>query len=173
MMNDAGLLRAKDAVMEMFVKQRDAANQRIAELEADKEQRILDHRALLERIGVLERELEEAERKLRAPVVIESLKQEALDRLNQMVSPEFRNISIADKNYICQLILALYTAERKLATITQAVQAYLNGDYDQPKRYRPNHCPHGTEYYNDCAVCDLTHFQKALAQIEQQKEGNG
>jgi hypothetical protein len=121
----------------------------------------------------LKDQVEAAERKLRAPVVIGSLKQEAFDRLIQMADPEFCNISIADKNYICQLLLTLETVESKLATITQAVQAYLNGDYDQPKRYRPNHCPHGTEYYNDCAVCDLIHFQKALAQIEQQKEGNG
>jgi molecular chaperone GrpE (heat shock protein) len=155
----------------------DAANQRNAELQAQYDQLVtasLVPQTEYERTFVrLKDQVEAAERKLRAPVVIGLLKQEAFDRLIQMADPEFCNISIADKNYICQLLLTLETVESKLAMTTQAVQAYLNGDYDQPKRYRPNHCPHGTEYYNDCAVCDLIHFQKALAQIEQQKEGNG
>lgn len=61
----------------------------------------------------------------------------------------------------------LGAAEQNLAIATSAIRAYLKGDYDHPRRYRPDHCPHGTEYWQECAQCDIAHFTNALARIGQ------
>ena len=43
-----------------------------------------------------------------------------------------------------------------------AIEAYICGDYDNPRSHRPNPCLHGVEYYVTCEQCIDAHFMKAL-----------
>jgi hypothetical protein len=47
--------------------------------------------------------------------------------------------------------------------LRSAIQAFLDGEYLHPKKYRPNHCQHGTEYWQECARCDIEYFERVLA----------
>lgn len=49
--------------------------------------------------------------------------------------------------------------EKKLE---QAIKDFLDGNYAHPRSYRPNNCPHGRYYYDDCNQCDAAHFEAAL-----------
>jgi hypothetical protein len=43
------------------------------------------------------------------------------------------------------------------------IEAFLAGDYPNPRSHRPDNCEHGTPYYEECSACDTAHFLKLLA----------
>jgi hypothetical protein len=53
-------------------------------------------------------------------------------------------------------------AER-LADLRGGIDAYLAGDYPNPRDHRPHKCQHGTYYYEECGQCDEEHFTRVLA----------
>jgi hypothetical protein len=55
-------------------------------------------------------------------------------------------------------LMAALQAEVK--SLREAIQAYLDGDYENPRKHRPGPCKHGTYYYMDCA--DGDYFQAVL-----------
>lgn len=46
--------------------------------------------------------------------------------------------------------------------LRSGIQAYIDGTYDHPRKYRPKSCPHGTYYTQACEICTDNHFQKLL-----------
>lgn len=44
------------------------------------------------------------------------------------------------------------------------IEAFLAGDYPNPRQCRPGKCEHGTPYYEECGRCDGAHFERLLAQ---------
>jgi phage gp36-like protein len=53
-----------------------------------------------------------------------------------------------------------------LKTAREAIQNYLDGNYDSPRSHRPHHCKHGTFYWEACETCIDEHFEAALAVME-------
>ena len=49
------------------------------------------------------------------------------------------------------------------AILRKAIEDYLAGDYDNPRRHRPGDCRHGRPYYEECEACNTEHFTRALA----------
>lgn len=52
--------------------------------------------------------------------------------------------------------------DAEITRLKTGIQRYLDGDYDHPRKYRPNKCPHGTPYSQPCEICTDNHFQKLL-----------
>lgn len=48
------------------------------------------------------------------------------------------------------------------ARLREGIQAFLDGNYPHPRSHRPNPCPHGIEYWNDCGQCNDEHFERLL-----------
>jgi hypothetical protein len=46
--------------------------------------------------------------------------------------------------------------------LRKAIEDYLNGDYECPRRHRPGKCKHGIFYWEACEQCVDDHFQAAL-----------
>jgi hypothetical protein len=42
------------------------------------------------------------------------------------------------------------------------IQAFLDGDYQNPRANRPHPCRHGVQYYEECGQCNDEHFQALL-----------
>ena len=61
-------------------------------------------------------------------------------------------------------------AEQTVEKLRQGIQAYLDGDYDNPASHRYDNlslnkysgCEHGEPYYKECTICDDAYFSKLL-----------
>lgn len=53
---------------------------------------------------------------------------------------------------------ALARAER----MEKAIRDFLTGDYPHPRSHRPGRCEHGVSYWEECARCDIAHFEAVL-----------
>jgi DNA repair exonuclease SbcCD ATPase subunit len=65
---------------------------------------------------------------------------------------------------------ALQAAEARVARYREAIQNYLDGNYDHPRAHRPDGCRHGRPYYEECETCIDEHFLAALNDTK--PEGN-
>ena len=62
------------------------------------------------------------------------------------------------------------SAEQTVEKLRQGIQAYLDGDYDNPASHRYDNlslnkysgCEHGEPYYKECTICDDAYFSKLL-----------
>jgi hypothetical protein len=50
----------------------------------------------------------------------------------------------------------------EIERLRTGIADYLSGDYPNPRCHRPNNCPHGRPYSEDCGRCDSEHFQRLL-----------
>jgi hypothetical protein len=50
----------------------------------------------------------------------------------------------------------------RVVELERGICDFLAGDYPHPRKYRPNKCPHGTDYWQECAACDEAHFENLL-----------
>jgi hypothetical protein len=46
--------------------------------------------------------------------------------------------------------------------LRKGIQDFLSGDYEHPRTFRPGRCPHGLNYWEECAGCDIKHFEWVL-----------
>jgi hypothetical protein len=51
--------------------------------------------------------------------------------------------------------------------LKEYIKKYLDGDYPHPRTYRPHDCPHGVEYWQDCAKCADEFLSQALIPEEE------
>ena len=52
--------------------------------------------------------------------------------------------------------------QAKVEELTKAITDFREGNYADPRSYRPNDCPHGTHYWQECANCDEEYWRAAL-----------
>lgn len=50
----------------------------------------------------------------------------------------------------------------EILNLRAGIRAYLDGDYECPRRHRPGPCTHGIAYYETCEQCINAHFTKLL-----------
>ncbi|WP_407529252.1 hypothetical protein [Methylobacterium oryzisoli] len=53
-------------------------------------------------------------------------------------------------------------ARAEVERLREGVQAYLDGNYDHPRRHRPTECKHGIYYTDACENCVDEHFAALL-----------
>lgn len=51
----------------------------------------------------------------------------------------------------------------EIVRLRAGIEAYLTGDYPNPRQHRPGNCEHGVPYYEECGACDCAHFMRLLA----------
>ena len=56
--------------------------------------------------------------------------------------------------------------QAKVDELTKTIIDFRDGNYPHPRNYRPNNCPHGTHYWDECANCDEEYWQAALKENE-------
>ena len=56
--------------------------------------------------------------------------------------------------------------QAKVEKLTKAITDFREGNYPDPRSYRPNNCPHGTHYWQECANCDEEYWQSVLQEGE-------
>ena len=49
-------------------------------------------------------------------------------------------------------------AEKQRDQLQAAIDNFLAGDYPHPRAYRPDSCPHGKYYYEECPECDAAYL---------------
>ena len=54
--------------------------------------------------------------------------------------------------------------QAKVDALTKAITDFREGNYSDPRSYRPNDCPHGAHYWQECGNCDEEYWQSALKQ---------
>ncbi|WP_407529249.1 hypothetical protein [Methylobacterium oryzisoli] len=54
-------------------------------------------------------------------------------------------------------------AAREIERLRAGIRAYLDGDYEHPRRHRPGKCAHGAYYYEECGSCIDAHFTALLS----------
>ena len=54
--------------------------------------------------------------------------------------------------------------QAKVEELTKAITDFRSGNYSDPRSYRPNDCPHGTHYWQECNNCDEEYWQSVLKQ---------
>lgn len=47
--------------------------------------------------------------------------------------------------------------------LRKGIQDYLDGNYDNPRKSRPEPCKHGRLWYESCEACTDEHFAKLLS----------
>ena len=60
-------------------------------------------------------------------------------------------------------MLALIDIAIDAERLRVGIQAYLDGDYPNPRQHRPESCGHGIPYYESCEQCIDAHFTAILA----------
>ena len=55
--------------------------------------------------------------------------------------------------------------EQVIEEIKRGINDYLNGDYDNLRKSRPNKCEHDRNYYDACENCIDKHFTNLLSII--------
>jgi len=48
----------------------------------------------------------------------------------------------------------------------KAIKKWLDGDYPNPRAYRPQDCPHGTHYWESCENCETEYWQSVAEPTE-------
>lgn len=56
--------------------------------------------------------------------------------------------------------------ENDRSKLRAGIQAYLSGDYPNPRDHRPGKCQHGASYWEECTNCSIEHFTKVLEESE-------
>ena len=56
--------------------------------------------------------------------------------------------------------------QAKVEELTKAITDFREGNYANSRSYRPNDCPHGTHYWQECANCDEEYWQSVLQEGE-------
>jgi hypothetical protein len=66
-------------------------------------------------------------------------------------------------------------AEAALKSAREAIENYLNGNYNSPRAFRSStgKCKHDTFYWRPCEACIDAHFEAALVAMEPKNEPQG
>ena len=56
-------------------------------------------------------------------------------------------------------------AEQQRDEYKKLITDYLAGDYQHPRAYRPNQCPHGRYHWEECCDCDEEFWTEGLDRI--------
>lgn len=56
--------------------------------------------------------------------------------------------------------------ENDRSKLRAGIQAYLSGDYPNPRDHRPGKCQHGASYWEECTNCSIEHFTKVLEESD-------
>jgi hypothetical protein len=51
-----------------------------------------------------------------------------------------------------------------------AIKKWLDGDYPNPRRNRPDWCMHGVNYWQSCENCETEYWQSVIEQTEKDDE---
>jgi hypothetical protein len=51
---------------------------------------------------------------------------------------------------------------KRIAELETGIRNFLAGDYPNPRKYRPGHCPHGIHYWAECTSCDTEYLEALL-----------
>ena len=55
--------------------------------------------------------------------------------------------------------------EQALQIAIKAIDDYMNGNFDYPRKYRPGQCKHKAWYFENCEGCVDEHFLQAQTDI--------
>lgn len=61
---------------------------------------------------------------------------------------------------------ALIELRKALLDARKAMMDVVSGEAPSPRHYRPQQCPHGREYYEDCQSCTDETLTEAVQRIE-------
>ena len=64
------------------------------------------------------------------------------------------------------LVDSVIALQAEVEELTKAITDFREGNYPDPRSYRPNNCPHGTHYWQECANCDEEYWQSVLQEGE-------
>lgn len=56
----------------------------------------------------------------------------------------------------------------EIKRLRAGIQAMLDGNYPNPRSYRPGQCPHGHLYYEECGACDEAWLKAVLNGTEKE-----
>lgn len=56
----------------------------------------------------------------------------------------------------------LTTSEAKVERLRKGIQDYLDGNYENPRKHRPEPCKHNSLWYHGCEFCIDEHLQGVL-----------
>lgn len=68
----------------------------------------------------------------------------------------------ADRDFDLSTGRDIERKDAEIARLRKGIRDFLDGDYDNPRRYRPAKCLHGRYWYEGCDECDTAHFEKLL-----------
>jgi hypothetical protein len=57
------------------------------------------------------------------------------------------------------------TDSDRLRILRAGINAYLDGEFENPRRHRPGQCAHGIFYWQPCEACIDAHFLALLKQV--------
>jgi hypothetical protein len=60
--------------------------------------------------------------------------------------------------------------QEKVRHLTAGIHDYIEGEYPNPRKYRPAFCPHGMAYYETCEQCIDEYFEKLLREVDSPSE---
>ena len=53
-------------------------------------------------------------------------------------------------------------ALNRVAYLEKAIKDFVGGDYPNPRSMRPNDCPHGIRYWQECTSCDDEYWTSVM-----------
>jgi hypothetical protein len=63
---------------------------------------------------------------------------------------------------IARLRAEVATWKAEATRLRGGIEAFLAGDYPNPRQHRPSNCEHGRPYYEECGACDAEHFARLI-----------